>query len=164
MAQVYLLRLGDTDYFKVGMTTNIDGRLAALQTATPFDLRLIAVADQQDAYAVEHDIHSALAVYRVRNEWFQCEQAEILRIFDVINAMSIIDHAIDSADTDEAIVLSPVRNFEKERQGKEDEDRDARIIECLRSGMNREQIRAEITARGWRTNNDRITELRARIA
>ena len=100
IAQVYLIRLGDTDYFKVGMTTDINGRIAALQTATPFDLHLIQAAAHKDAYSVEHDMHEMLKIYRVRNEWFQCNQIEIVRIFETVSAMATIDQSLDDRTLD----------------------------------------------------------------
>ena len=95
IAQVYVIRLGDTNYFKVGMTTDINGRIATLQTATPFDLHLIAAAAHKNAYTIEHDIHELLKPYRVRNEWFDCDQSEVMRVFETVNAMCTIDRALD---------------------------------------------------------------------
>ena len=86
IAQVYLIRLGDTNYFKIGMTTDINGRIAVLQTATPFDLHLIAAADHPNAFAVEKDMHAALKEYNIRNEWFQCDQQEIVSVFEIVSS------------------------------------------------------------------------------
>lgn len=93
--QVYLIRLGDTDYFKVGMTSDINGRLASLQTATPFALHLITVAQHDNAYTVERDMHEALKSCHVRNEWFQCDQEYIVRVFAAMSAMAVIDQGLD---------------------------------------------------------------------
>jgi hypothetical protein len=101
---VYLIRLGDTDYFKVGMTTDINGRVAALQTATPFELHLISAAEHRNAMSVERDMHEMLKAYHVRNEWFQCEQVEIVRIFEIASAMATIDCALDDPDLERQVL------------------------------------------------------------
>ena len=103
IAQVYLIRLGETDYFKVGMTTNIASRLGTLQNATPFELHIVAIADHVNAFAVEHDIHDSLKEFHVRNEWFQCEQPEITRIFRIVSAMATIDQALDDPALDKEL-------------------------------------------------------------
>lgn len=100
IAQVYLLRLGDTNYFKVGMTTDVNGRIATLQTATPFDLHLVMAAAHKNAFVVEHDMHEMLKLYRVRNEWFQCDQAEVVRVFEAVSAMATIDEELDDRSLD----------------------------------------------------------------
>lgn len=101
IAQVYLIQLGNTNYFKVGMTTDINGRLAALQTATPFELYLITAAAHPNAFVVERDMHDALKEYHVRNEWFKCELFEIEQIFHAVSAMATIDRVLDDPGLDQ---------------------------------------------------------------
>lgn len=112
IAQVYLIRLDGTKYFKIGMTTDLTNRIATIQTATPFVVTLIISAAHKNAYAVEHDMHEMLKMYRVRNEWFQCELTEIMRVFETISAMAIIDQALDDRDLEiesmEAARFSPI--------------------------------------------------------
>jgi hypothetical protein len=136
--QVYLLRLGDTDYFKVGMTTDINGRLSSLQTATPFDLHLITVVEHENAFTVEKDIHASLVKYHVRNEWFQCEQTEIVRIFEVVSAMATLDRALDRIDSDQEIgpITIPPRSAAI--------DKDQAIASMLRQGYGYRQIGREL--------------------
>ncbi len=63
---------------KVGLATDPRSRLAALQTACPFDLLLhVAVAVPfGEAHAIERRTHRALARACVRNEWFSVTPAE----------------------------------------------------------------------------------------
>ena len=63
---------------KVGLATDPRSRLAALQTACPFDLHLhVAVAVPfGEAHAIERRAHRALARACVRNEWFSVTPAE----------------------------------------------------------------------------------------
>jgi hypothetical protein len=56
---------------KIGITTNLDARLAQLRTgsAFPIDYAFTAPASA-DAYAIEHRAHALLARNRVNGEWF----------------------------------------------------------------------------------------------
>lgn len=96
MGHVYLIRMGDTNYFKVGISRDVNDRLAGLQTATPFALTLVDYAEQDNPLGVERDIHKALRQCQVRNEWFQCDESYILQIFRDFNMMASIDSAFDN--------------------------------------------------------------------
>lgn len=65
---------------KVGLATDPRARLAALQTACPFDLLLhLAVAVPfGEAHAIERRAHRLLARSCVRNEWFDTTPAEAI--------------------------------------------------------------------------------------
>lgn len=63
---------------KVGLATDPQARLAALQTASPFDLitHAAVAVPFREAHAVERHAHRLLARSRVRNEWFETTPAE----------------------------------------------------------------------------------------
>jgi hypothetical protein len=63
---------------KVGIATDPKARLAALQTACPFDLVLhVAVpVPFAEAYTIERRAHRALSRRCARNEWFSVTPAE----------------------------------------------------------------------------------------
>jgi len=142
IAQVYLIRLGETDYFKVGMTTNMIGRLAALQNATPFELHVIAMADHTNAFAVEHDIHDSLKAFHVRNEWFQCEQNEIVRIFRIVSAMATIDQALDDPAFDQEMREAEI--FQLPQAELEILNKDRKIAMMLEQKYSYRQISREL--------------------
>lgn len=95
---VYLIRLGDTDYYKVGISCDVRARLVSLQTAIPFGLVLLRAIEQDDAPLIERDIHRALREYQVRNEWFRCDHETITQIFEIYNAMGIADSGLADPD------------------------------------------------------------------
>lgn len=63
---VYLVAAGG--FMKIGRAVNINRRLESLQTAMPWDLRLLSVLSVSPSN--EGLFHSALRAYRVRSEWF----------------------------------------------------------------------------------------------
>ncbi len=71
---VYLIRCGETDYYKIGVSDNPVERLANLQSANPIELHLIATCgfdSKLAAIRAEQDSHRNLAKYNVRGEWFE---------------------------------------------------------------------------------------------
>lgn len=102
LMSVYLLRIQGTDYFKVGISADVEQRLAGFRTGMPFDIDLIHSYTQSDALETEQSIHRMLSGMHVRREWFQGEPAEIERIFHIGNTMSMIDAITDDPNLYEA--------------------------------------------------------------
>jgi len=59
------------DAVKLGVTSDLDGRLAQLQTGSPHRLDMVySTRVAGDAYAVEAEAHAMLARHRLSGEWF----------------------------------------------------------------------------------------------
>ena len=69
--EVYLIRLGETEKYKIGFSKNAGARVAELQTASPDPLRLLRVV--KGSKADEKALHAALHTFAVRGEWFEGE-------------------------------------------------------------------------------------------
>lgn len=79
MSKVYLLRAGDTNYYKIGFTTkDPHERLASLQTGNPLPLTL--VAHWYGTVADERRLHGILEPYRKEGEWFELTVANLLAL------------------------------------------------------------------------------------
>lgn len=56
---------------KIGVTSDLDGRLASLQTGSPYPLDMVySIPIAGDAYAVEAEAHDMLDRHRLAGEWF----------------------------------------------------------------------------------------------
>lgn len=96
---VYLIRMGDTTYHKVGISqTDVRQRLAQLQTASPIDLILLAYYEQPDPLEVERAIHRALREYHARGEWFNLPTSIALALFNDFNMMASVDELMSAVD------------------------------------------------------------------
>jgi hypothetical protein len=75
---VYVLRAGDTNYFKIGFTAGVVfDRIKALQTGCPFPLSIHSVIESDAAQSLERLLHKELAPARVSGEWFDVEPARL---------------------------------------------------------------------------------------
>jgi hypothetical protein len=74
-AKVYLIRQGESGPIKIGTSTDVESRLASLQTANPEPLHLLRTFDGDER--IERAIHGRFAHLRLRGEWFK-PAAELL--------------------------------------------------------------------------------------
>ena len=82
---------------KVGLTTDLKSRLAALQTACSQDLVLhVAVrVPFHQAHAIERRAHRMLVQLHVKNEWFDAAPEEAMSV--VLNAVKLAEDSIAEA-------------------------------------------------------------------
>lgn len=76
---VYILELHGSTYIKVGSTAHIRSRVGAIQTATPYDVRLafyMAPSYGVGHIFVEKYAHHLLQDHHVKGEWFSCSVKE----------------------------------------------------------------------------------------
>jgi hypothetical protein len=73
---VYLIRMGRKLIFKIGKTNDPQGRLASLQTASPYKLKLEHVFKADNATAAEETLHRYFDEKRMAGEWFQLSKEE----------------------------------------------------------------------------------------
>lgn len=65
-AGVYVVRVAD--FVKIGSTSNIEQRVADIQTCSPFKVELMAVLSQDKSH--ERLFHRMFEKHHVRGEWF----------------------------------------------------------------------------------------------
>lgn len=68
---VYLIRMGRTKYYKIGKSNDPLGRLASMQTASPYKLKLLHTFKADNAAAAEEALHHQLHEARMEGEWFK---------------------------------------------------------------------------------------------
>jgi hypothetical protein len=65
--------MGCSGHIKFGVSHSPKRRQSGLQTAVPFEVRLIsqtAPMEREMAFALEQTVHGALAKYHARGEWY----------------------------------------------------------------------------------------------
>lgn len=71
---VYIIRCGDSHFYKVGLANNPEQRLSTLQCASPYELSLTLshlMPDRHTALTLETHLHGALKHCNVKFEWFE---------------------------------------------------------------------------------------------
>ncbi len=78
MGYVYVIRAGNTNYHKVGISIHYpDKRLTELQTGNHLPLQLMNVFETTAYESVETLLHHALSEYHTIGEWFDVDYAII---------------------------------------------------------------------------------------
>ena len=89
---VYLIRMEDTTFYKIGMSLDPEIRLRTLQTGNPHHLCLVNRRAVRDMRAAEMDLHRRFERKRVPNvyvrEWFDLDEgtAEVDTAFDSLQS------------------------------------------------------------------------------
>lgn len=74
---VYAIRMKDTDYVKIGRTTNIANRLDDLNVGNPYELEVLFEEPSYNLGKIEQRVHKFLYKYKVKGEWFLLKDTEI---------------------------------------------------------------------------------------
>ena len=80
---VYVIQMGQKNIFKIGKSNDPEGRLANLQTASPFKLKLLHVFSADNASIAEENLHAALHEKRLKGEWFRLTNEQKASIVSV---------------------------------------------------------------------------------
>jgi hypothetical protein len=90
---VYLIRSGDTRYYKIGRTKNLTKRLSSLQTGNPDLLTIIATC--RGSRDLETFFHSKYSSMRVRREWFQLDDQTINSLLEEFSSKNSLEIATE---------------------------------------------------------------------
>lgn len=71
LAGIYFIQQGDAGPIKIGWSKNVRSRLAGLQTANPYPLRLLLVLDGEERD--ERRLHDWFGTERLNGEWFKSD-------------------------------------------------------------------------------------------
>ena len=67
-------------FIKIGVASNVQDRLANMQTGCPFPLVLLTSFVSACPYEDEESIHALLEEYRVRGEWFRLPEPMVMHL------------------------------------------------------------------------------------
>lgn len=84
---VYLLRSGYTDFYKIGYSDNARRRSKELQTGNPEKITLVTFCPGD--FALEKKFHKKFSSMRGIGEWFKFDDLEILEVIKEFNKLKI---------------------------------------------------------------------------
>ena len=77
---LYIIGIEGTDYYKIGVSQNVDRRLRDLESSTPFTLNLLYCEYYLNVYDIESHMHQMLKDFYVKSEWFDIDIDVIISI------------------------------------------------------------------------------------
>ncbi len=88
---IYLIRCVENNFYKIGISKNIERRLKQIQTSSPDKIYLVHKYQSQHASKIEKALHSFFKAYHRNNEWFELSLSEEM---EFIKMCSSIEHNI----------------------------------------------------------------------
>jgi len=72
---IYFIYAPHVNKVKIGVTNDLDRRMAAIQSMSPVDIVCIGTIDSppyKQLYSMEAKLHKKFRMYRSHGEWFNC--------------------------------------------------------------------------------------------
>ncbi len=83
---IYVIRHGDTNMYKIGISKlTIQTRISAIQSGNPIKLNCIQQIYTPNASIIEKKIHNIFSKNKIRGEWFELSDKNLLKIKQIIN-------------------------------------------------------------------------------
>lgn len=82
MSYIYFIKAEETNKVKIGVATDVESRLASLQTSCPFKLKLEAKIQSEHPTLLERTLHYNLKDNRLQGEWFNLDDKHLRTIID----------------------------------------------------------------------------------
>lgn len=97
---VYFIQCGE--YVKIGLSSNVESRLKALQSATPYPLKLLKKLPVPNMARAEARLHRHFASVRHKGEWFRLTEDDLWEVmsFESIDVWYLEDN--DDGNTQES--------------------------------------------------------------
>lgn len=74
---IYLIRIGDSTKYKIGLSLNPSRRLSQLEKSSPYEMTLVHVVIVDDMVKAERSLHEKYKARRIRGEWFDLSKEEV---------------------------------------------------------------------------------------
>ena len=123
---VYLIQMGDTEYYKIGITKDLNKRLASLQTGNPLPLRVATTIQFYNelnnthyAREMEKQYHKIFDYCRANGEWFKFsfhEQDSIIKMSQKYIIDNINNWFLNFTELEEIIQKSIKKYLDKWEQ------------------------------------------------
>jgi predicted small secreted protein len=75
MKHIYLIKESENNYYKVGVSGNINQRIKQLQTGSAGTIELIEKYPSKYSHKIEKALHRKYQQYNVKGEWFNLPES-----------------------------------------------------------------------------------------
>lgn len=80
---VYLIRCSENNFYKIGISKNVETRLKQIQTTSPDKVFIVHKYESSYASKIEKALHNFFKSYHRNNEWFELSLTEELKFIDM---------------------------------------------------------------------------------
>lgn len=85
---IYILKYGDNDIYKFGVSANPDRRIKDIDSSSPIPIKELGRFFFKNVYEMEEMIHDNLKDSLIRKEWFKLKEYEVFQIIEEIGKMA----------------------------------------------------------------------------
>jgi transcription elongation factor Elf1 len=86
---VYIVRIDNTAYYKIGKTSDIDNRMEILRYYNPMPMSIVYLHKCNDAGLLEIRLHRIYSRFRRQGEWFELHDFSLPEMKAAIKRLSI---------------------------------------------------------------------------
>ena len=87
MKGIYVIRCGQSNYYKIGRTSNLSHRLDNLMCGNPYPIILCKFITSNHNGLLEKGLHKILKDYRHQGEWFELSD----KIFSLVMTVNCVE-------------------------------------------------------------------------
>ena len=89
MKEIYLIHMEDTNFYKIGVSSNTRTRLSSIQCGNPHRVyeRHYIFSSDRDARPTEKQLHLDFRDRHVRGEWFQFSRDKLSEVIARMNEL-----------------------------------------------------------------------------
>ena len=84
--EIYLLRCGNSNFYKIGIAEDVSLRLKTIQNYSPYHIHLLATIS--GGSKLEAALHRRFSKQRHRGEWFRFSEEEVKEIIKAFSSFS----------------------------------------------------------------------------
>lgn len=108
---IYIIRIINTKFYKIGISKNVESRLSELNTATPFEMKIIFKKSFKDFHLIENYVQNTFINKHIRGEWFE------LSIYDINSIKKFLENLANRNEINSDIKnrLVSARKYQKKK-------------------------------------------------
>ena len=80
---VYFIRCFGTDFYKIGISSNLPNRVLGISSANPHQIKILKVWKPSRYKEFEKILLKSLSYYRVKGEWFVLTEEIVKQILEI---------------------------------------------------------------------------------
>ena len=84
-SSIYVIRICDSNFYKIGVSQNIARRHRDIESAMPFNIEVLKVEKAKNAYELEEGLHNYFSDKFVKSEWFNLSDKDYMNCLNIIN-------------------------------------------------------------------------------